>query len=157
MNRTIKLEISTLLKTITNSCFQALEGLKFQALEGLKFQDKQTQNQMIQTHNISMIQNLLGSSPFDECLHFEFFSTLLKSFMLEIKFGRFVVGIFNHFPRILKFFFQLSFRPTLKVNICVWLKSKVTILLKSELSVFLIDFVVKSETYRKVFTRASFH
>ena len=28
--------ISTLLKTITNSCFQALEGLKFQALEGLK-------------------------------------------------------------------------------------------------------------------------
>ena len=44
----IALEISTLLKTITNSCFQALEGLKFQALEGLKFQDKQTQRQMIQ-------------------------------------------------------------------------------------------------------------
>ena len=64
--------------------------------------------------------------------------------------------VFNHFPRIFKFFVQLSFRPTLKVNICVWLKSKVTILLKSELSVFLIDFVVKSETYRKVFTRASF-
>ena len=40
--------ISTLLKTITNSCFQALEGLKFQALEGLKFQNKQTSKQMTQ-------------------------------------------------------------------------------------------------------------
>ena len=37
----VKLEISTLLKTITNSGFQALEGLKFR--------DKQTQKQMIQT------------------------------------------------------------------------------------------------------------
>ena len=36
------------MKTITNNCFQALQGLKFQALEGLKFQDKQTQKQMIQ-------------------------------------------------------------------------------------------------------------
>ena len=43
----LKLEISTPLKTITNSCFQALEGWKFQALEGLKFQDKQTQKLMI--------------------------------------------------------------------------------------------------------------
>ena len=42
----LKLEISTLLKTITNSCFQALEGLKFQ--------NKQTQKQMIQAYGFDI-------------------------------------------------------------------------------------------------------
>ena len=44
------------MKTITNNCFQALQGLKFQALEGLKFQDKQTQKQMIQTLSVEKIK-----------------------------------------------------------------------------------------------------
>ena len=56
----LKLEISTPLKTITNNCFQALEGLKFQALEGLKFQNKSAQKQMTQTFVSAYIYGSTG-------------------------------------------------------------------------------------------------
>jgi hypothetical protein len=80
------------MKTITNSCFQALEGLKFQALEGLKFQaleglkfqDKQTQKQMIQTIALPFLQvfyfttfNSYGFGEFCDKLNFSSFTTLV--------------------------------------------------------------------------------
>ena len=62
-----------------------------------------------------------------------FLHTFSKSFRLEIILGRFVVGIFNYFPRIFKYFVQLFFRPTLKVKI--WSFVCLAEILKSEVQI----------------------